>query len=86
MNEDRLRPAFVTSDLDSFIVLIPIAEAAMKALETFAIYVTPFLILGVLAKHLMKRYAVDLTDVHSQAGQTRRARRLFLLGGWRTEK
>jgi len=32
MNEDRLRSAFVTSDLDSFIVLIPIAEAAMKAL------------------------------------------------------
>jgi len=86
MNQDRLRSAFVTSDLDSFIVLIPIAEAAMKALETFAIYVTPFLILGAIAKHLLKRYAVDLTDVHSQAGKTRRARRLFLLGGWRTEK
>ncbi|GLR83472.1 hypothetical protein [Bradyrhizobium iriomotense] len=58
----------------------------MKALETFAIYVTPFLILGALAKLMMKRYATDLTDVQSQAGQNRKARRVFLLGGWRTEK
>ncbi|MBR0778568.1 hypothetical protein JQ625_27365 [Bradyrhizobium diazoefficiens] len=58
----------------------------MKALETFAIYVTPFLILGVLARLMMKRYAADLTDVQSQAGQNRKARRVFLLGGWRTEK
>lgn len=58
----------------------------MKALETFAIYVTPFLILGVLAKLLLRRYAVDLIDVQAQAGPKRRARKVFLLGGWRTEK
>ena len=58
----------------------------MKAVETFAIYVTPFLILGVLAKLLLRRYAVDLTDVQEQAGPKRRARKVFLLGGWRTEK
>lgn len=58
----------------------------MKALETFAIYVTPFLILGVLAKLLLRRYAVDLIDVQEQAGPKRRARKVFLLGGWRTEK
>ena len=58
----------------------------MKALETFAIYVTPFLILGALAKLMMKRHAVDLTDVQSEGGQNRKARRLFLLGSWRTEK
>ena len=58
----------------------------MKALVTFAIYVTPFLILGALAKLMMKRHAVDLTDVQSQAGQNRKARRVFLLGSWRAEK
>lgn len=58
----------------------------MRALGTFAIYVTPFLILGVLAKLLLRRYAVDLIDVQEQAGPKRRARKVFLLGGWRTEK
>ena len=58
----------------------------MTALETLAIYLTPFLILGALAKLMVKRRVVDLTDVQSQAGQTRGARRVFLLGGWRTEK
>ena len=58
----------------------------MKALETFAIYVTPFIILGVAAKLLLQRYAVDLTDVQAQAGSKRKPRRVFLLGGWRTEK
>ena len=58
----------------------------MRALETFAIYVTPFLVLGAGARLLMKRYGVDLSDVQSQAGQNRRARRVFLLGGWRTER
>jgi len=35
---------------------------------------------------LMKRYAVDLPEVQKHAGPNRRPRRLFLLGGWRTEK
>ena len=38
-------------------------EVAMAALETFAIYVTPFLILGLVAKLMLQRYVVDLTDV-----------------------
>lgn len=58
----------------------------MKALETFAIYVTPFLILGLVAKLLLKRYVVDLDDVQAQAGPKRRPRKVFLLGSWRTEK
>ena len=58
----------------------------MRALETFAIYVTPFLLIGMVTKLLLKRHVVDLTDVQSQAGPNRRARRVFLLGGWRTEK
>jgi len=38
----------------------------VRALETFAIYVTPFLILGAGAKLLMKRYGVDLDDVQNR--------------------
>ena len=56
----------------------------MKAIETFAIYVTPFLILGLVAKLLLQRYVVDLADVQEQAGPNRRSRKVFLLGGWRT--
>ena len=58
----------------------------MRALETFAIYVMPFLFLGAVTKFIMKRRAVDLTDIQAQAGPNRRPRRLFLLGSWRTEK
>ena len=58
----------------------------MRALETFAIYVMPFLFLGAIAKFTMKRRAVDLTDIQAQVGPNRRPRRLFLLGSWRTEE
>jgi len=44
----------------------------MKALETLAIYLTPFLVLGVTAKLWLKRRAVDLTEVRLQAGPNRR--------------
>jgi hypothetical protein len=55
----------------------------MRALETFVIYVTPFLIIGIAARLLMKRKGVDLSDVQAQAGSNRRARKVFLLGAWR---
>ncbi|WP_375783577.1 hypothetical protein ACE10Z_27615 [Bradyrhizobium sp. Pha-3] len=55
----------------------------MKAFEVFAIYVTPFVIIGIAIKLLMKRYAVDLPDVQKQAGST--PKRRFLLGAWRSE-
>ena len=58
-------------------------ETAMKAFEVFAIYVVPFLIVGVAIRFLMKRYAVDLPDVEKQVGP--KPRRRFLLGVWRTE-
>jgi hypothetical protein len=51
----------------------------MNALEVFAIYVTPFLIIVAAIKLLMKRYAVDLTDVQKQGSKPRRR---FLLGAW----
>jgi len=58
----------------------------MRALEVLAIYLVPFLLLGFVIRLLVKRYVVDLTDVQSQAGTKRRARKVFLLGAWRTEK
>jgi hypothetical protein len=56
----------------------------MRAFEVFAIYVTPFLIIGAAIKLLMKRYAVDLPDVQKTAGS--KPKRRFLLGGWRTDE
>jgi hypothetical protein len=58
----------------------------MRALETFAIYVMPFLVLGALTRYLMKQRAVDLTDLQAAAERNRRPRRVFLLGSWRGEK
>ncbi len=58
----------------------------MGALETFIIYVTPFLIIGIGAKLLMRRRGVDLSDIQAKAGPNRRARKVFLLGAWRKEE
>ena len=58
----------------------------MRALETFVIYVAPFLIIGIAAKLLMKRKGVDLSNVQAQAGPNRRGRKVFLLGAWRSEE
>jgi hypothetical protein len=55
----------------------------MRALEVFAIYVTPFLIIGTTIRLLMKRYNVNLPDVEEQTGS--KPRRRFLLGAWRIE-
>jgi hypothetical protein len=55
----------------------------MNALQIFAIYVTPFLIIAAAITLLMKRYAVDLTDVQKQGTKPRRR---FLLGVWYTDK
>ena len=40
----------------------------MEALKVFAIYVTPFLIIGVVIKLLMNHHGVDLSDVQKTAG------------------
>jgi len=58
----------------------------MRALETLVIYVAPFLIIGIAVKLLMKRKGVDLSDVQAQAGPNRKTRKMFLLGGWRSEE
>jgi hypothetical protein len=56
----------------------------MEAFRVFAIYVAPFLIIGVAIKILMKRYGVDLPDVQKVAGS--RPKRRFLLGAWRADE
>ena len=55
-----------------------------EGFKTLTIYITPFLIIGVAIRFLMKRYAVDLSDVEKQAGP--KPRRRFLLGAWRTDE
>ena len=45
----------------------------MKAFETFAIYITPFLVFGAAVRFLMKRYAVDLSDVEKAGGPQTKA-------------
>ena len=56
----------------------------METFKVFAIYVTPFLIIGAAIKLFMKRYAIDLPDVQKHAGST--PKRRFLLGVWRTDE
>jgi hypothetical protein len=57
----------------------------MSALETLAIYLVPFLLIGIVVKLAMKRRAIDLSDVQAQAGPNRRKNKGFLLGSWRKE-
>jgi hypothetical protein len=64
----------------------PLGSQEMRALVVFAIYVTPFLIIGIAARLLMKRRGVDLSDVQAQAGPNRKPRKVFLLGAWRWEE
>jgi antitoxin component HigA of HigAB toxin-antitoxin module len=56
----------------------------MKAFEVFAIYVTPFLLIGIAIRFLMTRYGVSLSDVEKQVGS--KPKRRFLLGAWRTDE
>ncbi len=60
-----------------------LTEQHMRAFGVFAIYVTPFVIIAIAIKLLMKRYAIDLPDVQKQAGAA--PMRRFLLGAWRSD-
>lgn len=55
----------------------------MNAFEVFAIYLTPFVVIAIAIRLLMKRHAVDLPDVQKQAGSA--PKRRFLLGAWRSD-
>ena len=52
----------------------------MKALLTLAIYITPFLLIGIAAKLWIKRKAVTLSDVQAEGDPKREGRSWFLLG------
>jgi len=54
----------------------------MDALTTLAIYLVPFLLIGIVIKVLLKRRTIDLSDVQAQAGPNRKKSRAFLLGVW----
>ena len=58
----------------------------MRAFFTLALFVTPFLVIGIAVKLLMKRRGVDLSDVQAQAEANRKPRKVFLLGAWRKEE
>ena len=57
----------------------------MRALLTLAIYVTPFLLIGIAVKKWMERKAVTLSDVQAEGDFNRKRRPRFLLGFWRDE-
>jgi hypothetical protein len=54
----------------------------MDALLTLAIYLAPFLIIGMLAKRWTARKTVSLSEVRAE-GDLGRKRSRFLLGVWR---
>ena len=56
----------------------------MSPFLTFAIYVVPFLALGIAIRYWLKRQSVGLADVQAQ-GDPNRKRSRFLLGIWRHE-
>jgi len=57
----------------------------VNALLTLAIYITPFLLIGIAAKLWIKRKAVTLSDVQAEGDPKREGRSRFLLGIWRHE-
>jgi hypothetical protein len=57
----------------------------VNALLTLAVYLTPFLLIGVAAKIWMKRKGVELSDVQAEGSSHRKRRSRFLLGIWRDE-
>jgi hypothetical protein len=57
----------------------------LGALLTVAVYITPFLLIGLAAKIWIKRKGVDLSDVQAEGDPQRPRRSRFLLGIWRHE-
>ena len=57
----------------------------MRALLTLAIYLTPFMLIGIAAKRWMRRKGVGLSDVRAEGDPHRVKRPRFLLGIWRDE-
>jgi hypothetical protein len=58
----------------------------MEALLTAAIYVVPFLVLGIAARIWLRRHSVGLSDAQAEADPNRAKRPVFLLGIWRDDR
>jgi hypothetical protein len=56
----------------------------VRALLTIAVYITPFLLIGVAAKIWIKRKGVDLSDVQAEGDPNRKRRPRFFLGSGAT--
>jgi hypothetical protein len=59
----------------------------MRALAVAGLYLGSFLVIGFVAKALIRRWTRDteLPDIQAQAGPNRRKHKAFLLGSWRDE-
>ena len=57
----------------------------MDALLILAVYVAPFVVLGIIAKRWIDRRNVGLSDVQAEGDPNRKRRARFLLGIWRDE-
>lgn len=60
----------------------------MKALAVLAIYVTPFVVLGLVTRRLMRTRIddADLSNVRAQAMSPNRKRRISFFGSIRDER
>ena len=57
----------------------------MNALLTLAIYITPFLLIGIAVKLWIRPKAVAISDVQAEGDPKREGRSRFFLGIWRHE-
>jgi hypothetical protein len=71
------RPAKITSEI--------MVGRKVSPVLTLAVYVAPFVVIGVAAKLWMRRRGVELTDVQAEGDPHRKRRPRFLLGIWRDE-
>ena len=57
----------------------------MDALSILAVYVAPFVVLGIIAKRWIDGKNIGLSDVQAEGDPNRKRRARFLLGIWRDE-
>jgi hypothetical protein len=57
----------------------------MKALGVFVLYLTPFIVIGIVGKRLLRKQMedVDISNVREQAGAQNRKRRVSFFGSIR---
>jgi hypothetical protein len=57
----------------------------MDALFILAVYVVPFVVIGIFVKRWIDRKNTELSDVQAEGDPNRQRRPRFLLGIWRDE-